>query len=104
MATKYSAAVTTAGINSAQFEWEGGPGEFYVSGAFGGATIGLQQLVDDGTWIDVAASFGGAVIALVAAGHKPFELPRGQMRFHLSVVGAGAVINCLAVRKPQARV
>lgn len=102
MAAGNRATVTTAGVSSATFEWEGGPGQFVASGAFGGATMKLQFTPDAGvTWIDVALPNGGASLSLALAGTQPFDMPRTQMRFTLSVVGAGAAIVGEAVRRPQ---
>jgi hypothetical protein len=68
--------INNAAATGAATTWDGGDGEFAVSGTFGGATVSLQELGPDGvTWQDV-----GTDTTLTAAGGGGFRIGPNQIR------------------------
>ena len=58
--------------------WPGGRGYFSVEGTIGGATVQLQAITPNGTWL------AAPVAGITAAGGQVFELPPGPIRASVS--------------------
>lgn len=72
--------IVNGSATSAQKTWDGGDGEFEVTGTFGGATVSLQVVGPDGsTLLDV-----GADTTLTAAGGGAFRLGPGLIQATVS--------------------
>lgn len=72
--------INNAAVTSQPFTWFGGPGIFRASGTFGGATVKLQYLQDDGvTWSDM-----GPDTTLVGPGGAGFTYTSQPIRAQVS--------------------
>lgn len=71
--------LSNASATGSAGRWPGGRGTFTVEGTFGGATVKLQCLGPNGTWIDL-----GTDATFTAAGVCGFELAMGQLRANVS--------------------
>jgi hypothetical protein len=75
--------INNAAVTSGPVQWLGGSGVFRASGTFGGATVKLQYLQDDGaTWSDM-----GPDTSLTAPGGGGFTYTVGMIR---ALVSGGA--------------
>lgn len=68
-----------ASATGSDVQWGGGRGSFMAEGTFDGATVTLQVITPNGTWIPVSSA-----TALTAAGAAEFELPAGRIRAAVS--------------------
>jgi hypothetical protein len=73
--------LSNASSTGAAQGWGGTRGIVTVEGTFGGATLALQYLSDNGTWIAV-----GSDSTFTAAGAGGFELPVGS-QIRMAVTG-----------------
>lgn len=84
MGTKNNFLVSNASATGGAVPWIGGIGVFTASATFGGGTVKLQFLADDGTtWIDV-----GSNTTLIANGGGVFTLPPCSIRCNIATATA----------------
>ena len=70
--------LANASVTGNAASWPGGRGLLMCEGGFTGATVQLQSLSPNGTWLSAP------VAGLTAAGALVFELPPGQIRAQVS--------------------
>lgn len=79
----------TSNASSTAVNWEGGIGQFMVSGTFDSCTVKMQMSPDDGTtWIDV-----GSDTEFTSAGVANFELGPCDIRGDLSSAGSSTSVS-----------
>ncbi len=84
------------GANGPAKNWAGGRGSLFVSGTFGGATVGLSWSPSEaGTFRDCGES-----CRLTAAGAINIELPPGWVKATITG-GAGVSVTSELTRIPQ---